>query len=227
MMKKIFLIFSVLIFLSAACRQKPPANYSQTAAKNQQSQEQASAEQQSENDNDNSLLKEPISDAISRITKKPFNIYITPKTSPVQPEKFSGFHTGTDFEIFDNEQDIDVAVYAICDGKILIKRMATGYGGILVQSCIINKMNVTVIYGHIKMGSITKNVRDELASGEQFATLGKGFSTETDGERKHLHLGIHKGTNVDIKGYVQNETQLDNWLNFEAIYQLLSKLKRN
>jgi hypothetical protein len=44
------------------------------------------------------------------------------------------------------------------------------------------------------------------------AVLGTGFSTETDGERKHLHLGIHKGTAINILGYVQNSSELNNWV---------------
>ncbi len=38
---------------------------------------------------------------------------------------------------------------------------------------------------------------------------------ETDGERKHLHLGIHKGTVVDLRGYVDSELDLKNWINPE------------
>src|SRR4030067_1140465 len=42
----------------------------------------------------------PINRADERVTKKPFGIFITPQNSPIQPEKFSGFHTGADFENF-------------------------------------------------------------------------------------------------------------------------------
>src|SRR3990167_7147055 len=38
----------------------------------------------------------PISDWLSRITKKKFGQYITPQTSPVQPERFTGYHTAAD-----------------------------------------------------------------------------------------------------------------------------------
>lgn len=37
------------------------------------------------------------------------------------------------------------------------------------------------------------------------ANLGNGYSSDTDGERKHLHLGIHLGEVVDIRGYVQKK----------------------
>ena len=154
----------------------------------------------------------PISDYQNRVTKKPFGLYITPQNSPVQPEKFSGYHIGTDFETYANEADIDVPIYAFCDGKILVKRFASGYGGVFVQSCNINNQIVTIIYGHLRLTSINKNVGDSITSGEQIGVLGTGYSTETDGERKHLHFGIHKGTQVSILGYVQAKSQLSNWI---------------
>ncbi|HTL39498.1 MAG TPA: M23 family metallopeptidase [Methylomirabilota bacterium] len=161
-------------------------------------------------------LADPISNAESRITKKPFGIYITPQTSPVQPEKFTGFHTGTDFETTPEEANIPVPFYAICDGKILTKRTATGYGGVLVQSCTIENQAVTVVYGHVSLTSIPKNIGDPLASGEQIGNLGHS-PDETDGERKHLHLGIHKGTAINILGYVQNQSDLSGWLDWQKI----------
>jgi hypothetical protein len=42
--------------------------------------------------------------------------------------------------------------------------------------------------------------------------LGKGHSPETDGVRKHLHLGIHKGTSIDIRGYVPTQDSVEQWL---------------
>jgi hypothetical protein len=102
-----------------------------------------------------STLALPLDHALDRVTKKPFGILITPKTSPVQPERFRGYHTGTDFETTPEEATTTVAVHAICDGALLQKRTASGYGGIAVQSCVINKQHVTVLYGHLKLASIT------------------------------------------------------------------------
>jgi murein DD-endopeptidase MepM/ murein hydrolase activator NlpD len=158
----------------------------------------------------------PLAQSASRVTKKPFGIYITPQNSPVQPERFSGYHTGVDFETFPNEQNIDVPFYAICAGKILVKRTATGYGGVFVQSCTINNQMVTVIYGHVSLKSIAKNVGDSLVQDEKIGYLGQP-PTETDGERKHLHLGIHKGTTVNILGYVQSQSDLAGWLAYQKI----------
>jgi hypothetical protein len=154
----------------------------------------------------------PIANWQSRVTKKPFGIYITPKTSPVQPEKFTGYHTGVDFETFPEEQNIDVQIYAICDGKLLQKRTASGYGGIAVQACKLNSEDITVVYGHLRLASISANIGQELKAGDKLTVLGTGFSSETDGERKHLHLGIHKGSAINILGYVQNQAELVNWL---------------
>lgn len=154
----------------------------------------------------------PLERAKERITKKTFGQFITPQNSPVQPEKFRGYHTGTDFEIFPEELNADVPVVAICEGKIALKKYASGYGGVLVESCELNGGPVTVIYGHLKLAGIQKNAGDGLAQGEEIGILGKAYSAETDGERKHLHLGIHKGAGVNILGYVQSKTELSGWI---------------
>jgi murein DD-endopeptidase MepM/ murein hydrolase activator NlpD len=158
------------------------------------------------------LFHEPLAKALMRVTKKPFGIYITKKTSPVQPEKFSGFHTGVDFETTDEEQKIDVAIYVVCDGPLKTKKSATGYGGIAVQGCKIENKDVTVIYGHLRLSSVTTKLGAELKAGDKLGVLGTGFSSETSGERKHLHLGIHLGPGISILGYVQDKTALSQWL---------------
>ena len=154
----------------------------------------------------------PISNALSRVTKKPFGIYITPKTSPVQPEKFSGYHTGADFEVFDNEKNVDVPIFAICTGKLAMKKYASGYGGVAVQECTTNNNPVTIVYGHLRLSSVKPSAGDNIKAGEQIAVLGTGYSNETDGERKHLHLGIHKGSSTNILGYVQKQSDLSQWI---------------
>ncbi len=153
----------------------------------------------------------------SRVTKKAFGIYSTPKTSLVENDRFTGWHSGTDFETTIEEADIDVPVMAICEGKLLVKRTTSGYGGVAVQGCNIKGEPVTVVYGHVKLASIAVAIGTELKAGEQFAVLGKGYSTETDGERKHLHLGIHRGMAISILGYVQNQADLKDWIDPETI----------
>jgi murein DD-endopeptidase MepM/ murein hydrolase activator NlpD len=158
-------------------------------------------------------LLAPLNFALKRITKKPFGIYITPENSPIKPEKFAGFHTGVDFEILPGEENQDVSVSAVCAGKLLLKKSATGYGGVAVESCTLNNQDVTIIYGHLKLSSISLKTGEEISAGQTIGILGKAYSTETSGERKHLHLGIHKGSAINLLGYVQNKKLLDNWLN--------------
>lgn len=159
----------------------------------------------------------PISQAAKRVTTKPFGLHVDPKHSPVPLERFTGYHTGVDFETFPEEKSSDVAVNAVCAGKVLSVRSASGYGGVLVQSCKWNKKDITVIYGHLKLKSISVNVGDSLKAGQKIAILGKGYSNETDGERKHLHLGVHLGTSVNILGYVAKTTDLKQWVDFRTL----------
>jgi len=105
-----------------------------------------------------------------------------------------------------------VPVFTICRGPLLVKEYASGYGGVAVQACELNGNDITVIYGHLKLDSITAIKSRQLEAGIQIGILGRGYSQETDGERKHLHLGIHKGANIDIKGYVQTPAELDQWI---------------
>lgn len=163
------------------------------------------------------LIRPPLGDALSRISKKPFGIKISTASSPVSPERFNGYHTGVDFEILPGEEDTAVPVMAICSGPLLMKKTAAGYGGVAVQECELEKQTVTVIYGHLGLASISIQTGTEMAAGEAFAVLGRGYSSETDQERKHLHLGIHKGASLSILGYAQNEADLDDWLD-AAIY---------
>jgi len=154
----------------------------------------------------------PLSLALERVTKKPFGIKVSPGNSPVSPEKFSGYHTGVDFEILPGEENVDVSVSAVCSGPLVLRKYASGYGGVAVQKCNLENNIVTVIYGHLRFSSIGQSVGDEILSGDNIGVLGKGYSVETDGERKHLHLGIHRGSAVNLLGYVQSEKDLSNWI---------------
>lgn len=159
----------------------------------------------------------PLTQARERITKKHFGTYVTPQNSPVQPERFTGYHTGTDFETTPDEATANITVRVICTGPLLVKRFASGYGGVAVQSCTMSEQPVTVIYGHLKLSSITAPVGQSLEKGVSLGILGKGYSSETDGERKHLHLGIHRGTSINIKGYVSSSSELNNWIDPESV----------
>lgn len=221
-MRKIFIIIFALLLLATGCISST-GKQSQTPAKQGQPASSTASDNVPTATSTSSSpppgLAWPISNALARVTKKPFGIYVTPQNSPISPEKFTGFHTGTDFETTATEQNTDVPIYAICNGKLLLKKYASGYGGVAVQECAINGQLVTVIYGHLRLASISPTVGQSLTAGQQIAVLGTGYSTETDGERKHLHLGIHKGTGINILGYVQNKAELSAFLDPLTILQ--------
>jgi hypothetical protein len=51
-----------------------------------------------------------------------------------------------------------------------------------------------------------------LAPGDRIGLLGASGSEETDGERKHLHLGIHRGRDFALAGYVPDASKLSAWI---------------
>ncbi|MDA2935818.1 M23 family metallopeptidase [Patescibacteria group bacterium AH-259-L05] len=167
--------------------------------------------------NDLDSIYPPIDRILERSVKKSFGLKVSPEDSPIQPERFSGYHTGVDYEVFGEELEKDVFVRAICGGKLRQKQNADGYGGVAVQDCLLQDQAITVVYGHLKLTSIILEVNSYIAPGSEIGILGAHQSIETDGERKHLHLGIRKGTIVDIRGYVENESELTNWLDPRAL----------
>ena len=149
----------------------------------------------------------PIDEFKERITKKKFGDYISPKNSPSSPERFEGFHTGVDVEYGDSDQEIEVRSIAV--GKVVGSRKAQGYGGVVIVEHQIGDQILFGIYGHLKP-EIMARVGEEVKAGQKIGVLGKDYSTETDNERKHLHLGLSKTNN--IRGYVNNKAELDNWV---------------
>ncbi len=206
----IFAATAALVLLAVSCGKSVNTNspVNSTSATNNANTNQTS----SQSKETHTEVVAPISRAKERVTKKPFGIYITPKTSPVRPERFTGFHSGTDFETFPEEANADVAVYAICNGKLASKSTISGYGGVVTQYCTIDNKAVKIIYGHIRLASVSAQVGAELKAGQQIAVLGTGYSKETDGERKHLHLGIIIGQGTSVKGYVQTQAELSGFL---------------
>lgn len=158
---------------------------------------------------------EPVTEFKTRITKKPFGIYIDPATSPVQPERFSGYHTGADAEYQD--VSVDVPVYALADGTIVYSQYVSGYGGMFMMEFSIDGVKHNALYGHIRPSSLP-NVGDGVSKGQQIAVLGTGYSTETDGERRHLHFSILSDNRIDVRGYVQNESELSGWIDPIILY---------
>jgi hypothetical protein len=70
----------------------------------------------------------------------------------------------------------------------------------------------------IQMRAAKKNWKDQ-AKESKLGILGQGFSQETDEERKHLHLAIHQGSSIELRGYVQNPNLLENWIDPLEIIQ--------
>lgn len=70
-----------------------------------------------------------------------------------------------------------------------------------------------VLYGHISIAQ-SANVGSSVKKGDQIAVLGAS-PAETDGERKHLHLGIIQGSSIDYRGYVSSQSELSKWINPE------------
>lgn len=162
-----------------------------------------------------SQLAEPVKDFKARVTKKPFGIYITPQNSPVQPERFTGYHTGADAEYGD--VTADVPVYAVADGTITYSQWTSGYGGCFILKVDINGVPHSVLYGHIRPSTLP-SLGQQFKKGDQIAVLGTAYSTETDGERRHLHLAILSDTRIDVKGYVSTKSQLSGWLDPLSFY---------
>ncbi len=158
----------------------------------------------------------PIAEFTQRITKKGFGAYFTPQTSPIPGDRFTGYHTGVDVEYTDTTAD--VRIYAIADGHIVTARTASGYGGVMLLKFTYNGTEHLALYGHVRLSSIPP-INTFVSRGQQIGVLGTGDTTETDGERHHLHFGILAGTKQDIRGYVQNKTDLSGWIDPLSLYQ--------
>ena len=160
-------------------------------------------------DNQNSEIVFPVGEFKERITKKSFGDYITPETSPIQPERFKGYHTGVDVEYGDTTNQIPVV--AITDGEVVMADWVSGYGGVVVIRYNINNKNYLATYGHLNPDSLPEKNKI-IKSGEQIGILGAGYNNETDGERKHLHFAVYTSIDLNLRGYVQTKEDLKKWI---------------
>ncbi len=151
----------------------------------------------------------PVKEFESRITKKPFGIFITPETSPVQPERFRGYHTGVDVEYDDVEEEVPVR--AMADGLVEYSGWVSGYGGLVAIRHLVGNQRYLAIYGHLNPTSLVAQGQN-VVKGEQIGILGRGNTSETDGERKHLHFALYLGGDLNLAGYVDFPDQLSAWL---------------
>lgn len=152
----------------------------------------------------------PSPDFLNRVTKKPFGLHVTPKNSPVTPERFTGFHTGADAEYGDSTAA--VPINAIAAGIVIYSGYVNGYGGFVAIRHTLNDQTFISLYGHLKPTSLIKNT-SKVDRGQGIGILGQAYSPETAGERKHLHFGIIKGDQLDFRGYVPTQSALNLWTN--------------
>ncbi len=82
----------------------------------------------------------------------------------------------------------------------------------MVQDYTLENQLITVIYGHLKLTSITKKIGETIIKEETIRILGADESFETSNERKHLHLGLHKGSEINLLGYVPTKAELTKWI---------------
>lgn len=153
-------------------------------------------------------LFEPVTHFKDRITKKTFGMYITPATSPVEHDKFSGFHTGVDAEFTDTTGAVPVV--AVADGVVVFSRWATGYGGVIVVKNARDDIPRYALYGHLNAATLLP-VGTHVTAGQRLGLLGDDHSEQTDGVRKHLHFSLYTGDVLDIRGYVPTKEDLANW----------------
>lgn len=164
-------------------------------------------------------LHEPLPNASHRATPLHYGLHVTsdPAENPIDPpERFTGYHVGTDYEVSTGELEGDVPVYAICDGRVVYSGFVGGYGGLLAQRCWIDSGWATVLYGHMALEGLPEEGTD-IEAGDTIGLLGANRSYDTDGNRKHLHLGIRRGSQLDFRGYVQTEEDLVKYIDPQTV----------
>jgi murein DD-endopeptidase MepM/ murein hydrolase activator NlpD len=114
-------------------------------------------------------------------------------------------------EILPGEENNPVPVYAIGSGTVTFVGPVAGYGGVILEKLASDSF--TVLYGHVNYLASSIKVGDQVAGGRQLTILGNAFSSQTGGERKHLHLGLYKGSGEYFRGYEATMAGLtDHWL---------------
>lgn len=145
----------------------------------------------------------PVEEYFERRTFKVFGQYVE--------DRFIGYHVADDIEFTDVTEE--VPVFAIADGVVMREGWVSGYGGLLTVKYNIEGRSIYALYGHIDLSSSSLLVDQEVAKGQFLANLGEGESEETDGERKHLHFALYEAEELRLKGYVQTEAELAEWIN--------------
>lgn len=156
----------------------------------------------------------PLDHVANRPTPLHFGLRVTPDPAenPIDPpERFTGYHAATDFEVSEDEIGVDVPVYAICRGRVVYSGFAEGYGGVLVHRCRIDGGDVTVLYGHLSREGLPAE-GTTVHPGRRIGVLAEPRTVDSGDTRKHLHLGIRRGRTLDLRGYVQAEEDLNEYI---------------
>lgn len=130
---------------------------------------------------------------------------------------YTGYHTGDDLETFADEQNVLLPVVSIADGRVLEANRVSGYGGLIVISYQLAGKDYTAYFGHVDLSTAKVKVGDTVVPGEQLADLAPACSSANDNVRKHLHFALHRGTGVDVHGYVATSNALSSWVDPAAI----------
>ncbi|MFZ6015128.1 MAG: M23 family metallopeptidase [Patescibacteria group bacterium] len=155
-----------------------------------------------------------------RAIKLTFGLFVTPDSpnNPiVPPERFSGYHAALDIEIYPDEIKKRVPVYASCNGKVIYTGYVNGYGGVIIHTCMVNNQDVTVLYGHLDPSAYLIKKSDYVKAGDEIGKLADHKTHDSGYNRKHLHLQIHRGTNIVLRGYVSRPEDLNSYIDPQTV----------
>lgn len=170
----------------------------------------------------------PILNFVSRATENLFGSYF-PSGGSTNPDLtvcptatyYSGYHTAVDIETNASEANSNISIFAIAAGTVREVSTVSGYGGLIVIQYNLGGADYTAYYGHVDLSTAKIKIGDKVNVGETLASLGSACSAANGNVRKHLHFGLHKGSAIDIRGYVPNKTELDAWVDPKLLLEKL------
>ncbi len=127
----------------------------------------------------------------------------------VFPNHYLGYHAGTDFELLPGEIDSRVPVYAVSGGEIVFIGQVQGYGGLILEKLF--QAPYTALYGHLDLSQVKLLNHARVPPGRLLAYLGRAFSSQTGGERQHLHLGLYTKNGLYFRGYEPSLSALNSY----------------
>lgn len=220
MSKTTYLIISIfLIFMALAGIFIWSRNIAEAPTKSLENQEQKELAPVPENPPEpvpNKIY--PISGFLERKIVNPFGRYFPPggkhPDSEICPNSvnYVGYHTALDIETSASEVNANVPVLSIADGIIRQRSNISGYGGLVIIEYVLAGQYYTAYYGHLDLSTVKLVLGDKINAGERIGNLGAACTSDNGVTRKHLHLGLHKGKEIDIRGYVSSRDALSDWV---------------